>query len=257
MRIRLLPAALIALAACAQSGANGGPSNGQTSSDESEEALPAPPDEDGADSGWDGYRASGNEPFWNIEFTGGRMVFDHFDAPDATAPLPEPQSTANGFRFAAEADGEPFTVAIEHAYCADSMSGRPYPDTVTVTVHGESYSGCGGDTASLITGRPWQVTAVGATSVAGSLGMTVRFAEDGSISGYTGCNRYEGSYEIGGEGISTGTIAATQRGCLDPAATQLEADFLAALGGLRSFAIEDGGSLRLVAGNQTEITARR
>lgn len=257
MRIRLLPAALFTLAACAQSGANGGPENGQGAFDDSEETLPAPPGGDAAEPTWDGYRAAGNEPFWNVEFTDGQMVFEHFDAPGATTPLPEPQETSNGHRFAAEVDGQSFTVVIENAYCADSMSGRPYPDTVTVAVRGESYSGCGGDTASLLTGLPWQVTSVDETSVAASLGMTVRFAEDGSISGYSGCNRFTGNYEIGGEGISTGPIASTRRACLDPASNRLESDFLAALGQLRSFRIEEDGRLMLMAEQGIEIAARR
>ncbi|MCA1749111.1 MAG: META domain-containing protein [Parasphingopyxis sp.] len=257
MRSPLLSAALFGLAACTQPGTNAAPENGRGPSDGAEGALPAPAETAHGETSWDGYRAGGNEPFWNVTFNDGQMVFEHFDAPGATAPRPAPETTANGYRFAARADGQPFIVEIEHAYCADSMSGRPYPDSVKVTVHGDGFTGCGGDTASLVTGPPWQVTSVDDTSVAGSLGMTVRFAEDGSISGYTGCNRYTGSYEAGGEGISTGPIAATRRACLDPSANRMESEFLTALGGLRSFSIEDDGSLVLVAENGTEIRAQR
>lgn len=255
MKSRLAVIAAVSIAACAPAAApeerNAGPAG------ESEEPLPAPPGEDGEETGWDGYSASGTEPFWNVQFSGGQMVFEHLDAPGARAPRPEPQATANGHRFVAQAGGQPFIVEIAGAYCTDAMSGRPYPDSVTVTANGSTFRGCGGDTASLITGRPWQVTRVGERSVAGSHGMTVRFAADGSISGYGGCNRYTGRYEIGGEGIETGPMASTRRACLDPAIGSLEHELLAALGALRQFRIAADGSLLLIAEDDTEIAARR
>jgi heat shock protein HslJ len=58
----------------------------------------------------------------------------------------------------------------------------------------------------------------------------------GSISGYTGCNRYTASYTIDGSTIDIGEIATTSMACVDPLAG-VEAAYLEALGLVNTFVV--------------------
>ena len=41
--------------------------------------------------------------------------------------------------------------------CRDSMTGMPYPETVTVETREQTLRGCGGAPIELLTGREWVV----------------------------------------------------------------------------------------------------
>ena len=84
------------------------------------------------------------------------------------------------------------------------------------------------------------------------------FAPDGGLSGTASCNRYATAVTIGGEGISVGQIAATQKMC--PAALMdQERAFFAALASVGRFDIGADGALLLYdpAASDPVITARR
>lgn len=216
-------------------------------------AAPPPADID-----WSGYTARGNEPFWSLEIDGGTLSFDHFDRADADAPLPEPERTAEGYRFAAEADGQPFTVEIAESVCYDSMSARPFPHEVTVTVHGETYTGCGGETASLLTGEPWRVTRVLGVPLPEGFEQTLHFGAQGSLSGNAGCNGYSASYEIAGDGgLSIGAATATERACAIADRNRLERRLLDLLAEVDRFGFTDDGDLELYRRDEPVLIAER
>jgi putative lipoprotein len=53
--------------------------------------------------------------------------------------------TATGTRsYRARTGAYDLRVLIEPARCTDAMSGQPYETTVTVTLEGKAYHGCGG-----------------------------------------------------------------------------------------------------------------
>ena len=46
---------------------------------------------------------------------------------------------------------------------------------------------------------------------------TAKFGEDGTVTGSSGCNTYNTSYQVGGRNITIGPIAITQKMCSEPA----------------------------------------
>jgi heat shock protein HslJ len=75
--------------------------------------------------------------------------------------------------------------------------------------------------------------------------------EDGTAGGFSGCNSYQGPYELDGDTISLGPMAATLMGCPEPEANA-EAAYFAALDGVDAWAIE-GGELVLSAGGSESL----
>jgi heat shock protein HslJ len=205
-----------------------------------------------------GYRASGNEPFWTLtldETTMGFFLLGREDTLRATRP--DPERLADGWRFNATSGGQPFVVLIREGRCNDSMSGRPFPHSVTVSVAGRTYTGCGGDTMSLLAGEEWTVTHLEDRSTRGRQPPTMLFTSDGVLTGHGGCNRFGGRYELTGEGMSIGPAQATRMACLDAEANAQETRFFALLEQVTRFDIRGDGSLELLAGDRPVIVARR
>ena len=66
------------------------------------------------------------------------------------------------------------------------------------------------------------------TSVLGGVEMTTTFAPQ-AVTGNTGCNRFNGPYEVEGDGITIGQLASTKAACPTQELQQQETDYLAAL----------------------------
>lgn len=79
----------------------------------------------------------------------------------------------------------------------------------------------------------------------------VLVAKELKVSGYSGCNRFSGGFELDGERLEFGVLASTRRACIDT--MELEASYLAALGRVDRFEIVQQ-ELRLHAG--PELVAR-
>ncbi len=75
-------------------------------------------------------------------------------------------------------------------------------------------------------------------------GFTATFADDGTVSGSSGCNTFSGSYTVDGDTMSFGPLASTQMACAEEVMTQ-EAAVLGALDRVTSFAIQ-GDELTLL-----------
>ncbi len=203
------------------------------------------------------YRATGNEPGWRLDITahtitllvdGGRI---HVEAP---TPIAEP---GEGFtRFRAAAAGAGLVATIFDRRCADSMSGMPHPNAVTVTFAGRTLTGCGGDPATLLRGAEWVVEDLAGRGIVGGSRATLAFDADGRISGRGSCNRYTATYALNGEGLAIAKPASTMMACA-PALMQQEQLFLDLLAQVRRFSIDASGALVLYAGDGRTITARR
>jgi putative lipoprotein len=88
------------------------------------------------------FRALGNEPSWNLELHPDRLVLvTDLGARRSEAPYHEP--TLAGPTTTYRADGQELTVVVEQRACADSMSGEAFVATVTVTLDGQTFHGCG------------------------------------------------------------------------------------------------------------------
>ena len=103
-----------------------------------------------------------------------------------------------------------------------------------------------------LAGTEWRLVSFGPvgteTDVIAGTTITLKFGEDGRISGSTGCNSYGGTYQVRGDTVSFSRLVSTRRACLDQNANQQEQRFLAAL--------EAGNRFRL-SGNRLTILSDR
>jgi heat shock protein HslJ len=93
--------------------------------------------------------------------------------------------------------------------------------------------------------QPWLVEDIGGRGVVDKAQTTMKFAEDGSVSGDTSVNRYQGRATIDGNKFSFGPLAATRRAG-PPALMDQETKFLKAVETVKSFKIEPTGLLSLL-----------
>jgi hypothetical protein len=94
------------------------------------------------------FRAVGQEPGWLLEIRHARelRLITDYGADTVVAPVP-PVGTdpATGARtYHAVTAARDLRVLIQPTACTDAMSGEPYETTVTVTLDGRAYHGCGG-----------------------------------------------------------------------------------------------------------------
>lgn len=92
------------------------------------------------------FRALGQEPGWILEITGDRKLkyLGQYGQDTLKAPLPEAETpTAGGRRYRVKTSARTLTVDIKDKPCQDAMSGFSFPATVTVSIDGHTYRGCG------------------------------------------------------------------------------------------------------------------
>ncbi len=85
-------------------------------------------------------------------------------------------------------------------------------------------------------GTTWVLTALGGSEDTADIFPTLEFGADGTVSGFAGCNTYNGSYSLEGTTLSFGPLASTKMGC-PPPASEVESAFLQALSGVTSFTL--------------------
>src|SRR5207247_4278771 len=117
------------------------------------------------------------------------MTFKALDGPAAVTAL-RVEAVRGGRRYVAKSAAGRLVVTVLDRPCADGMSGMPYPNTVTVVVHGREYRGCGGEPASLLRAGEWTVEAIDGVPLAPGSRATIRFGSDGRVSGDASCNTY-------------------------------------------------------------------
>ncbi len=202
------------------------------------------------------YRASGTEPFWSLTIGARTMRFE--------APGRQPVSVATPkviHGFAGEIwQTRRINVNTNHIKCSDGMSDRSYPDTVTVTVDGRSYKGCGGEptasaSSSLIDGS-WRIEALNGRPVARGTSPTIAF-DNGRVSGNASCNRFNGSFTFARGRLSTGGVASTRMACVDRARNQQEQAILGLLGDRLVVSQNRAGKLVLTGGRGRSMTLVR
>src|SRR5262245_43152435 len=114
-------------------------------------------DRDHALAPWDGvffalerdhdYRGVGQEPGWQLEIRQGDEMRFTYDYGKGTAVTPagrgdlDARTGTRSFRSLAGAND--LRVEIVPVSCSDAMSGRAFPATVTVTLNGRTFRGCG------------------------------------------------------------------------------------------------------------------
>lgn len=169
------------------------------------------------------YLALGSEPGWTLEITPQRLNYvGAYGDRKIVEVNPGARASFNGQRY----DGSRLTVDITHGACSDGMSERRYADHVTVTADGATYRGCGGAILppANLAGTRWRMLTIDGKDIDPATRTSMGF--DGqTMSGSAGCNRFSASYTSDGTRLSTGPIAATKKGCTEPAARQETAAF--------------------------------
>jgi uncharacterized membrane protein len=144
------------------------------------------------------FRGRGNEPFWSVEKTADAIVFRPMDGePVTVAPTPAPGMDGNAEVYEGIVGGKRFALTVADAVCSDSMTGMPFPNTVTVAIGTDRVEGCGGEPATLLLGD-WMIAEInGKAPVTGST-PTLAFDAEGKLSGGGTCNRFFGGYTLSG-----------------------------------------------------------
>ena len=95
-------------------------------------------------------------------------------------------------------------------------------------------------TAQALAAREWRLVELeGRTDPTGAEGreVTLRFEEGTRVSGFSGCNRYTGSYTVRGDSITFGPAGVTRMACSQGMDT--EQTYLSILPRVARFAIAD------------------
>ena len=203
------------------------------------------------------FRASGNEPAWTLLIEEDRIeLFQNYGREKEILPLSQSATMRGGHRYTAATKGHSVNIEVRDQLCHDSMTGMPYPKTVMVSVDQESLFGCGGLPDELVQGAKWIVETIGGEPTEREPQVTIRFKENGRLSGRAPCNSYRAAYELSGEGMSVGMVATTKMACPDPLMSQEKA-FFDILGQVVRVDLTREGTLLLVSSNGATIRARR
>lgn len=198
--------------------------------------------------------ARGNEPGWVLTVSDTGFVYDgDMGARRIEGPLPAAVPSLGGAGFVFSDD---FRFTLDQTLCRDTMSGMPFPVSVTVTDAGRTLTGCGGQSGDLIAGL-WTVEALEGAALPATAEVDITFdPASGQVFGTSGCNRYAGGFTLTGEGLSFGAAAGTMMACPEDQMA-VEQTFLRGLTTISRFDIAADGALELYAADRVVIRARR
>ncbi len=196
--------------------------------------------------------AGGNEPGWRIDIDEEsiELVSDYGQTVTQATRIGA-GSSGPVTHFRGTGENGPILASFARDICRDSATGMPHPHEAEVQFEGGTLSGCGGEPLDLLVGHDWRVTRLGDDAVPddGSEGeqieITMRFDDEGRVSGRAACNSYSAEFQLGGEGLSIDRPVATKMACAEPRMT-LEGGFLALLSQARRFDIGPGDTLQLI-----------
>ncbi|WP_086613619.1 META domain-containing protein [Acetobacter indonesiensis] len=166
------------------------------------------------------YQASGNEPFWHLTLAQNTLTLEQ----PGKAKLVRAVTHAQGLSGQRIYDAQDLKVIVEPKSCSDSMSGRTFAESVSVTAQGQTMQGCGGDAQGLssLNDTRWVAIALNGQNLADGhraptdkdrttdqpahdssgpmMAPTLDINATGKVSGSDGCNRYVGGLVFGTKG---------------------------------------------------------
>jgi len=148
-----------------------------------------------------------------------------------------------GLVFIVDADIEKYYEKTVLAICDSVLLEEDFPEA-TVESSDQPPNNTGANMDALYS-NPWLVEDIAGKGVVDRAQTTIQFAKDGTVSGDTCVNRYNGKAKIDGDKISFGPLASTRRAG-PPALMDQEQTFLKALDTVASFRIENTGLLLLL-----------
>jgi putative lipoprotein len=87
-------------------------------------------------------RASGNEPFWQVEVGGKGLVLNRPDQPPLALPYLEEQLPEGRLNFSSEANGRRLELWVAPQRCVDGMSGAVSHLSAELRLDGQVQRGC-------------------------------------------------------------------------------------------------------------------
>lgn len=98
--------------------------------------------------------------------------------------------------------------------------------------------------ATELGGTRWILADMDGSADFARLVLTLEFGRDGMVTGFAGCNTFDGPYALTGDEISLGPLATTKIAC-EPPASAVEAAYLPALDAAGTWSVDDAGQLLL------------
>lgn len=95
-----------------------------------------------------------------------------------------------------------------------------------------------------LAGTSWTLHDMGGTADFALLVPTLVFGNDGTLSGFAGCNQFNAAYSIGGADLTLGSLATTKMACARPGSV-VESTYLEALVGATTWRVDGSGALHL------------
>ena len=202
-------------------------------------------------------RAGGNEPGWSVVIDAeGLELTTGYGERRLKAATYTVQTESGRRVYRAEAEGQSVVVSVAETICTDTMSGMQRPLTVEVQVGADRLAGCGGESASLLTGAEWAVLRIDGREVAAGSTPSLNFDAEGNVYGHGSCNRFRGGFKLTGESLTMGPFATTMMACPEPLMEQ-EQKFLELLAKTTGFAVGADGDLELRTDAGPTILAHR
>ena len=108
-------------------------------------------------------------------------------------------------------------------------------------------------TAEELSATAWRPSHIGEMRTDEATALHLQFEPDGKLTGYGGCNRFFGSYELAGKNIAIASLGMTRMACPEPAMS-IEFAFVEALQSAATVARNE--SRRAVRNEDGHATAR-
>lgn len=110
-----------------------------------------------------------------------------------------------------------------------------------------------GDLPAAVRAPTWTLTAMQGPAQdlqdLGSVGVTLRFGDDGRATGQGPCNGYSATVQAGGgSALTFGPVLSTKRACVDEGRNTLETEYFAALSSVSAYTLQ-GNQLQLTYNN--------
>ena len=107
-------------------------------------------------------------------------------------------------------------------------------------------SGAGASPApgATLEGSAWSVESIGGQPTIEAARPTMAFAADGNVSGFAGCNQFNGTYTVDGDKLTVGPLGMTRMACAENVNLEEQA-FVGALQGATNWAIGSDGKLTI------------
>ena len=115
------------------------------------------------------FTAVGQEPGWWLEIQQGKGLLLLYAYGEKLLKLPAARGvrdSSGAVTYQVKSDSTDLRIVATQTACADAMSGKPYPMTVTVSINGETLRGCG-QPLTLIDGAPIAKAAIATLTVPG------------------------------------------------------------------------------------------